>query len=296
VENTDFASAKLCRIVIGPTDLILETSMSSHLRSALFISALVLAAQAVQAAQITFYEGEGFRGRAFTTKRPVTNFTAYGFNDRASSVVVDSGNWVVCEDSEYRGRCVLLRRGAYDSLQRMGVNNRLSSTRQADRGKRDYAEAGAPLPAPNYQYRRRPNERVYEARVTSVRAVLGQADRHCWVEREQVQERSGPNVGGAVAGAIIGAILGHQIGSGRGRDAATVGGAVVGGAIGANAGRDRGDNDPYDRDVRRCETNVNGTPDYWNVTYEYRGVEHYVKMTAPPGQTILVNQNGEPRQ
>jgi uncharacterized protein YcfJ len=270
--------------------------MNWHLRSALCISALILAAQAVQAAQITFYEGEDFRGRAFTTKRPVTNFTRYGFNDRASSVVVDSGDWVVCEDSQYKGRCVLLRRGAYDTLQRMGVNNRITSTRQADRRTHDYAEAPAALPAPDYDYRRRPNERVYEAQVTSVRAVLREADRHCWVEREQVQGRSGPNVGGAVAGAIIGGILGHQIGSGRGRDAATVGGAVVGGAIGANAGRSRDDTDPYDRDVRRCESSGNGTPDYWNVTYEYRGVEHYVKMTAPPGRTILVNRDGEPRQ
>ena len=270
--------------------------MSWHLRSALCISALILAAQAVQAAQITFYEGEDFRGRAFTTKRPVTNFKNYGFNDRASSVVVDSGDWVVCEDSRYTGRCVLLSRGAYDSLQRMGVNNRITSARRADRGRGEYVEGGAPLASPDYEYRRRPNERVYEARVTSARAVLGEADRHCWVEREQVQERSGPNAGGAVAGAIIGGILGHQIGSGRGRDVATVGGVVVGGAIGANTGRDRDDRDPYDRDVRRCETNENATPDYWNVTYDYRGVEHYVKMSGPPGRTILVNRDGEPRQ
>jgi hypothetical protein len=31
------------------------------------------------------------------------------------------------------------------------------------------------------------------------------------------------------------------------------------------------------------------------VTYEFRGVEHRVQMTAPPGQTIAVNGRGEPR-
>ena len=263
--------------------------MNRHLKSAFFIGALLLAAQAVQAAQITFYEGEGFRGRGFTTKRAVTNFKNGGFNDRASSVVVDSGDWIVCDDSEYRGRCVLLRRGAYDSLRGLGIDNRISSVRKADRGQGDYTEAPTRLEAPNYEYRRRADEPVYEARVTSVRAVLRDSDRHCWVERDQVEERGGRNVGGAVAGAIIGGIVGHQIGNGRTRDVATVGGAVAGGVIGSNVGRDRDDEDRYDRGVRRCEGRANAAPDYWNV-------EHYVKMTAPPGRTIYVNRNGEPRQ
>ena len=271
--------------------------MHRHLKSAFCIGALLFAAQAVQAAQITFYEGEGFRGRAFTTKRPVTNFKDDGFNDRSSSVVVDSGDWLVCDDSEYRGRCVLLRRGAYDSLRGLGVDNRISSVRQANGRHGNYVEAPARLETPNYEYRRRAYEAVYEARVTSVHAVLRDTNRHCWVEREQVDERGERNVGGAVAGAIIGGVVGHQIGGGRTRDVATVGGAVAGGVIGSNVGRDRGDEDDrYDRDVRRCEGRANAAPDYWNVTYEYRNVEHYVKMTAPPGRTILVNRNGDPRQ
>jgi uncharacterized protein YcfJ len=273
-----------------------ETVMNRHLKSAFCIGALLLAAQVVQAAQITFYEGDGFRGRAFTTKRAVTNFSNSGFNDRASSVVVDSGDWVVCDDSEYRGRCVLLRRGAYDSLRGLGVDNRISSVRQADRRQGDFAEAPTRLEAPTYEYRRRANEPVFEARVTSVRAVLRDSNRHCWVERDQVEERGERNVGGAVAGAIIGGVVGHQIGSGRTRDVATVGGAVGGGVIGSNVGRDRDDEDRYDRDVRRCESRANAAPDYWNVTYEYGGVEHYVKMTAPPGRNIYVNRNGDPRQ
>jgi uncharacterized protein YcfJ len=294
VGNGRFADAGLAPKVTLAIDPTLETPMKSHLRYAVCILALALTAQAAAAAQITFYEGEGFRGRAFTTNRPVTNFKSYGFNDRASSVVVNSGNWVVCEDARYSGRCVLLRRGAYDSLQRMGVNNRITSTRKADRRSSDYADAPAPLQTADYKYRRRPNERVYEARVTDVRAVVGPTDRRCWVERERVQERSGPNVGGAIVGAVIGGVLGHQIGSGRGKDVATAGGAVVGGVIGANVNRDR--NDGYSRNARRCDSYDNDDPEYWDVTYEFRGVEHYVQMSAPPGRTILVNRNGEPRQ
>ena len=97
----------------------------------------------------------------------------------------------------------------------------------------------------------------------------------------------------AIAGAIIGGILGHQVGGGRGRDVATAGGAVAGAAIGANVGR--GDQS-YGQDVQRCE-NVQGqmTPDYWDVTYNFRGVEHRVQMSGPPGPTLTVDDNGDPR-
>ena len=72
-----------------------------------------------------------------------------------------------------------------------------------------------PLDQPAYDYRRRTDERVFDAPVTSVHAVLGRAEQRCWVEREQVQEdRGGRNVGGGIVGALIGGIIGHQIGGG----------------------------------------------------------------------------------
>jgi uncharacterized protein YcfJ len=100
-------------------------------------------------------------------------------------------------------------------------------------------------------------------------------------------------VPGAIIGGIIGGVLGHQVGGGRGRDVATAGGAVAGAAIGANAGRDK---QVYAQDVQRC-TNVssNARPEYYDVTYNFNGVEHRVQMSAPPGPTIAVNGNGEPR-
>ncbi|HSW18520.1 MAG TPA: glycine zipper 2TM domain-containing protein, partial [Ramlibacter sp.] len=45
-----------------------------------------------------------------------------------------------------------------------------------------------------------------------------------------------PNVLGAVVGGVAGAVLGHQIGGGRGRDAATVLGGVAGAAAGSQVG------------------------------------------------------------
>ncbi len=265
--------------------------MNNRMTTLLGVSALLLSAQAM--AQVTFYEGEDFRGRAVTTKRAQSDFRRSGLNDKASSVIVDSGRWEVCEDVAYRGRCVVLREGSYDSLKRMGVNNRLSSARKLGRNARVNYDTPEPLAQPGYDYRRRPNERVYEARVTSVRAVMGRPEQRCWVEREQVEKRGDRNIVGGVIGGVLGGVLGHQIGSGSGQDVATAGGAVAGAVIGSNVGRGRED---YSRDVQRCETTQDGDVDYWDVRYTYRNVEHRVQMTAPPGRTIYVNSKGEPRQ
>lgn len=171
--------------------------------------------------------------------------------------------------------------------------------RQADEAQRLAASAQvrADVPAPTtYDYRRRQNEPLYEAPVTSVRAVVGPPQQRCWVERQVVDTGApGINVPGAVAGGVIGGILGHQIGSGRGQDLATgigaAGGAVVGGNVGNNAS-----GAVYTQDVQRCETVSAAAPlDYWDVTYSFRGYEHHVQTTSSPGRTILVNAQGEPR-
>ena len=246
-------------------------------------------------AQITFYEGEDYRGRAFTTDRSVADFRGSGFNDRASSAVIDNGRWEACEAVAFGGRCVVLRAGAYDSLGRMGIDDRISSVRRVSEHGHYNNEAPEPMAEANYAYRRRSNERVYETEVTSVHAVVGQSGQHCWIERGQVdQGRTERNVAGGVVGAVIGGIIGHQFGSGRGNDAATVGGVIAGAAIGSNQGRNSDTTPPGD--VQRCEMTNNTTPEYWDVSYEFHGVDHRIQMTAPPGNTIFVNENGEPRQ
>ena len=146
-----------------------------------------------------------------------------------------------------------------------------------------------------YDYRRRDQERLYEANVTSVRAVVGTPEQRCWVEREQVaQAQSSVNVPAAIAGAVIGGILGHQVGGGRGKDLATAGGAVAGAAIGANV--DGGGQQAQTQDVQRCASVPSqARPDYWDVTYNFRGQDHRMQMTTAPGSTVTVNAQGEPR-
>ena len=269
------------------------TKMNRTLKYAIGLAALACAAQV--AAQVTFYEREGFQGRSFTADRPIGNFDRYGFNDRASSVIVVGKPWEVCEDARFSGRCVVLRPGHYPSLASMGLNNSVSSVRMLERAARIDDTRYAPAPLPVYDARRRPGEQLYSARVTDVRAVIGSSGQRCWVERQEVPaERSSANVPGAIAGAVIGGILGHQVGGGTGRDVATVGGVVAGAAIGANVGRD---NRPAElRDVQRCASMPGqARPDYWDVSYDFRGVEHRVQTTTPPGPTITVNERGEPR-
>lgn len=269
--------------------------MATHLRTTLALAALLAAASAQ--AQITIYEHENFEGRSMTASEQVRNFARNGFNDRSSSVVVANERWEVCEDRNFQGRCMVLRQGRYASLHAMGMNDRISSVRVVNRNTRIDDDRYAPAPLVVNDYRRRRDERLYEADVTSVRAVLGQPERRCWVEQEQVApERRSANVPAALAGALIGGILGHQIGGGSGRDIATVGGVVAGGAVGANIGRNDRGQQVVTRDVQRCAT-VRGEdrPDYWDVTYTFRGEVHQVQMAQPPGRTITVNRKGEPR-
>lgn len=262
--------------------------MNALLKNALVVTGLAVAAQA--SAQVTFYENDGFYGRHFTTSRQIGDLDRFGFNDRASSVVVLSERWEVCEDIRFTGRCVILRPGRYASLSAMGLNDRVSSVRSVSRNVRIEDDRFAPIAEPVYDNRRRNSERLFEAEVTSVRAVVGPSEQRCWIEREQIGEA---NVPGAILGAVIGGVLGHQVGGGRGRDAATAGGAVAGAAIGSNSG---GGQFGYGQNVQRCaNTPSSNRPSYWDVTYNFRGQEHRIQMVSPPGRTITVNRDGEPR-
>lgn len=265
-------------------------------------TAAVLAFCAAQAgAEVTFYQRADFDGRAFTTYETINDLSRYGLNDRASSVVVARQRYEVCEHARFEGRCVILRPGSYPSLAAMGLNNQVSSVRPVPWNARVDDRRFAPPPPVSYDYyRRRGQEPLYEAQIVSVRAVMGTPQQQrCWIERERIpveNNPNAPNVGGAVVGAVIGGILGHQIGSGTGRDVATVGGAVAGAAIGSQLPDGRPDYSV--QHVQRCTGGrERERPQYWDVVYTFRGMEHHMQMASPPPRnaTITVNQYGEPR-
>jgi len=266
--------------------------MNTLLHSALTIAGFAMATQA--AAQVVFYEHDDFGGRSFTVEGKTENFERAGFNDRASSVVVYRERWEVCTDARFKGGCTILRPGRYSSLNALGLNDRISSVRPVGKDARVADNHYAPPPIPVYDNYPRRNERLHEARVTSVRAVYGAYEQRCWTEQQPATPQGGANIPGALIGGILGGVIGHQVGSGRGNDIATVGGAVAGAAIGANVGRDNADE--YTRTVRRCENvATHGAPDHWDVTYEHGGVEHHIQTTYRPGATVTVNAQGEPR-
>jgi len=103
--------------------------MTRTIRAAVF-SGLLVAAGAASAQQIIFFELSDFNGRRFGVNESVANMSSGGFNDRASSVVVRSGNWQLCTDAYFRGRCVTLNPGEYRNLGQIGLANQISSARQ----------------------------------------------------------------------------------------------------------------------------------------------------------------------
>ena len=71
--------------------------------------------------------------------------------------------------------------------------------------------------------------------------------------------------------------------------------AVAGGAVGATVGRNN-NQQATTRDIHLCETVPSQTqPALWDVSYNFRGQDHPVHLTNPPGATVTVNRSGEPR-
>ncbi len=81
------------------------------------------------AAEITLYEGVGFDGGQLTLRGFTPSILSTGFNDRASSIVVRSGRWEVCTDSDFKGLCVTLPPGEYPTLDQR-LSERISSARE----------------------------------------------------------------------------------------------------------------------------------------------------------------------
>jgi uncharacterized protein YcfJ len=238
---------------------------------------------------VVFFEHPGFRGRSLGTSSQIDNLVQYGFNDRASSVVVFEHRWEICEHGEFGGRCMILRPGRYPDLRSMGMNDLITSVRRVRHEDNFEDNRYAPQPQPAYDWRRRPQEYVEAVPIESVHVVYAAPQQQCWVEQSAAPANA--RTGGAIVGGLIGGILGHQIGGNGDRTATTAGGAVAGAVIGSQLAR--GADQP--QQVTRCTSVPSQAPDHYDIAYWYHGVQHHVQTTQPPGQTIVVNGNGEPR-
>jgi hypothetical protein len=103
----------------------------------LLAAAAVLATftHAAFAGDMTLFSDSNFRGNRVTIDRDAPNLGDFNFNDRASSVVVNSGKWLLCEHANFGGRCAEFGPGEYRELP--GFNDAVSSARQIDRDDRD---------------------------------------------------------------------------------------------------------------------------------------------------------------
>src|SRR5258706_5293705 len=105
-----------------------QPAMKRTVAITLGFAALIVGQQA--AAQLTLYDREGLRGQVFTVDQSVDNLEPYGFNDRASSIVLARGQWEVCEHEQYQVRCTVLPPGHDSSLVAMSMNDRISCLSQ----------------------------------------------------------------------------------------------------------------------------------------------------------------------
>lgn len=95
----------------------------------LLTTALLVAAGAASAAEITLYEHAEFAGAQVTLRGWTPDLSTTGFNDRASSLVVASGRWELCTEAEFKGTCAVFTRGEYPLIEAR-LNDRISSARE----------------------------------------------------------------------------------------------------------------------------------------------------------------------
>jgi hypothetical protein len=86
-------------------------------------------AAAADAQSITFFQYEGFGGRQVSSDQSIPNFDPLGLNDAANAVIVRAGQWQLCTDAFFHGRCVTLSPGEYPNLAVYDMRNSVTSAR-----------------------------------------------------------------------------------------------------------------------------------------------------------------------
>ncbi len=65
---------------------------------------------------VTLFDGFGLSGQRFHVDSTMSNLDWTPWNDRARSMIVQGGNWQLCVDANFRGRCQTFSPGRYDNL------------------------------------------------------------------------------------------------------------------------------------------------------------------------------------
>ena len=83
------------------------------------------------AADIVLYASKDYLGPSHVVDRPRADLRVEALQAEATSAVIASGRWELCEDTEFRGRCVTLGPGKYPSLGEFGLKYGAASVRRA---------------------------------------------------------------------------------------------------------------------------------------------------------------------
>ena len=78
---------------------------------------------------IVLYQQDYFRGASYEPRRDEPDLGWVHFDDRASSIEVNRGVWLVCADSRFRGRCVEVDHDVR-KLSDLGMDDKISSVRR----------------------------------------------------------------------------------------------------------------------------------------------------------------------
>ena len=81
-----------------------------------------------QRGAILLFPDADMQGQPLALDRNTDDLVPYGFNDRAGSIVVNEGQWEVCSDADFRGRCEVIGPGQYARLN--ALDNKISSLRR----------------------------------------------------------------------------------------------------------------------------------------------------------------------
>ncbi|MEO5934883.1 MAG: beta/gamma crystallin-related protein [Duganella sp.] len=79
-------------------------------------------------APIVLFSQSRFNGAEVELRGDMRKLDDVDFNDQAGSVIIREGEWQLCDDANYRGKCIVLAPGRYDNLRDLG--DRISSVRR----------------------------------------------------------------------------------------------------------------------------------------------------------------------
>jgi hypothetical protein len=76
-------------------------------------------------AAVILYNDINFSGDSLASDNDIYDMSATNYNDKTSSIQINSGRWMFCTDSNFNGSCFEIGEGRYPNME--GYNDHISS-------------------------------------------------------------------------------------------------------------------------------------------------------------------------